>query len=80
MQGNIFKIWGRATNFCKCEKTNQTIINSLKLMCKDQSHSAQNITPVLMAYRATVPFPTGISPHYASFGTEMNLGIDSERS
>jgi len=53
MQENIFKIWGRAPNFGKCEKTNQTIINSLKLMCKDQSDSAQNITPVLMAYRAT---------------------------
>ena len=62
----------------KCEKMNQTIIHSLKLTCKDQTDWAQNITPVLMAYRATVTLPTGITPHYALFGREMNLGIDSE--
>jgi len=62
----------------KCEKMNHTIIHSLKLTCKDQTDWAQNITPVLMAYRATVTLPTGISPHYAMFGREMNLGIDSE--
>ena len=60
------------------KKMNQTIIHSLKLTCKDQTDWAQNITPVLMAYRATVTLPTGISPHYALFGREMNLGVDSE--
>jgi len=57
---------------------NQTIIHSLQLTCKDQTDWEQNITPVLMACRATVTVPTGISPHYALFGREMNLGIDSE--
>jgi len=57
---------------------NQTIIHSLKLACNYQIDWEQNITTVLMAYRATVTLPTGISPHYALFGREMNLGIDSE--
>ena len=52
--------------------TQQTFI--LVDVCKDQTDWAQNITPVLMAYRATVTLPTGISPHYALFGREMNLG------
>ena len=62
----------------KCEKMNQTIILAIKLTFKDQTDWAQNITPALMAYRATVTLPTGISPHYALFGREMNLGIHSE--
>jgi len=57
---------------------NQTIIHSLQLTCKDQTDWEQNITPVLMACRATVTVPTCISPHYALFGREMNLGIDNE--
>jgi len=60
----------------KCERMNQTIIKSLKLMCKDQTDWAENITPVLMSYRGTATLPTGISPHYVLFGREMNLGID----
>ena len=60
------------------KKMNQTIIRSLKLTCKDQTDWDQNITPVLMAYRATMTLPTGISPHYAVFGRERNLRIDSE--
>ena len=29
-----------------------------------------------MSYRATVASPSGISPHFALFGRNMNLGID----
>jgi len=31
-----------------------------------------------MVYHAKVTLPTGISPHYAWFGREMNLGIDTD--
>ena len=60
----------------KCERMNKTIIESLRLVCKDQTDWAQNVTPALMSYRATVASLSGISPHFALFGRNMNLGID----
>jgi len=43
---------------------NKTITESFRLVCKDQTDWAQNITPVLMSYRATVASPSGISPQF----------------
>ena len=53
------------TNRGKCKRMNKTITESFRLVCKDQTDWAQNITPVLMSYRATVASPSGISPQFA---------------
>ena len=60
----------------KAERMIQTVVRSLKLVCKDQSEWADKITPVLMSYRATVSSSIGTSPFYALYGREMRLGID----
>ena len=41
---------------CKCERMNKTIIESLRLVCKDQTDWAQNITPVLISRHSSVAF------------------------
>jgi len=60
----------------KCERMNQTVIKSLKLICDNQTEWVDRIVPVLMSYRASVTAVSGISPYYTLFGRQMNLGID----
>jgi len=60
----------------KVERTNRSLITSLKLVCAKQEDWAQNIAPVLLSYRATVAIPFGIAPFQALFGRPMELGID----
>ena len=51
-------------------------MSSLKLICDKQEDWAQNIAPVLFAFRTTVSIPLGISPFQALFGRQMTVGID----
>ena len=60
----------------KCERMNQTVIKSLKLICENQKEWVRFLTPVLMAYRASVATPHGMSPHFALFGRHMRLPLD----
>ena len=60
----------------KVERMNQSLIRSMKLITEKQSDWAEYVTPVLMSYRASVTSSTGVSPYYAIYGREMQLGID----
>lgn len=60
----------------KCERMNQTIIKSLRLVCDDQTEWSDKVAPVLMSYRASVAKPLGVSPYYALYARQMNLGVD----
>jgi len=60
----------------KAERTNRTLMSSLKSVCERQEYWAENIAPVLFAYRATVSIPLGISPFQALFGRQMTVGFD----
>jgi len=60
----------------KVERTNKTLMSSLKLICDKQKDWAQNIAQVLFAFRATVSVPLMISPFQALFGRQMTIGID----
>ena len=65
-----------AAGNAKVERTNKTLMSSLKLICDNQEDWAQNIAPVLFALRATVSIPLGISPFQPPFGRQMTVGID----
>ena len=45
----------------KCERMNQTIIKSLRLICNDQTLWADKLAPVLMSHRASVA-TRGLAP------------------
>ena len=60
----------------KVERTNRSLMSSLKSVCEKQEDWAQNIAPVLFAFRATVSIPLGISPFQALFGRQMTVGFD----
>ena len=60
----------------KVERTNRTLMSSLKSVCETQEDWAQNVAPVLFAFRATVSIPLGISPFQALFGRQMTVGFD----
>jgi len=51
-------------------------MSSLKSVCERQEDWAQNIAPVLFAFRATVSIQLGISPFQALFGRQMTVGFD----
>jgi len=56
---------------------NQTLIKSLRLVCNNQTEWADRIPTVLFFYRASVATPLGISPHFALYGRQMNVPIDT---
>ena len=65
-----------AAGNAKVERANKTLMSSLKVVCDNQENWAQNIAPVLFAFRATVSVPLGISPFQELFGRQMTVGID----
>jgi len=60
----------------KVERTNRTLMSFLISVCERQEDWAQNIAPVLFAFRATVSIPLGISPFQALFGRQITVGFD----
>jgi len=60
----------------RAERANQEIIKSLRLSCQDQTEWAERLPSILMSFRANIVTSTGVSPHFALFGRQMNLGID----
>jgi len=73
---HIFSSPRHAAGNAKVERTNRTLMSSLKLVCGKQEDWAQYVGPVLYTFRATVSIPLGVSPFQALFGRQMAVGID----
>jgi len=73
---HIFSSPMHAAGNAKVDRTNRTLMSSLKLVCAKQEDWSQNIAAVLFSFRATVSIPLGVSPLQALFGRQMTVGID----
>jgi len=61
----------------KCERMNQTLIKSLRLVCNKQTERVDRIPTALFSYRARAATPLGISPYFSLYGSQMNVPIDT---
>jgi transposase InsO family protein len=60
----------------RAEELADTIHNSLRTVCEEQSDWVDHLQAVAMAYRATTTTNTGLSPHEVVFGRPMKMNID----
>jgi transposase InsO family protein len=60
----------------RAEQVADTIHNSLRALCREQSEWATHLQAVAMSYRATPTSNTGLSLYETIFGQPMRLNID----